>query len=156
MLWWNTVYVLTDQRVVEREGVVRRFGHDLPLSGVTDVVVAQRLSDRVLGCGTLTVTTEGGTEFTVRDVPAVAVVQRSLLAVVDDVEQRLTSPRRLPRAELGEPGFDDGLDDGLHDGLHDGLDDGIDDGRPPRGLRRRARRRGRRHGPARVAGGSQA
>src|SRR4051794_7913942 len=41
LLWWNTLYVLTDERFFERQGVVRRMGHDLPLQGVSDVIVAQ-------------------------------------------------------------------------------------------------------------------
>ena len=99
--------MLTDERIFERRGVVRRQGHDLPLRGVTDVVVSQRFTERLLGSGTLTVTTEGGSEFTVRDVPAVGLVQASLLTVADDVTARLLRPRRPPRAELGEPGVDD-------------------------------------------------
>jgi hypothetical protein len=83
VLWWNTLYVLTDQRVFERQGLVRRSGHDLPLRGVTDVLVAQRLGDRLLRCGTLTVTTGGGRELVLADVPAVARLQRNLLAVAD-------------------------------------------------------------------------
>ena len=43
VVWWNTVYVLTDERIFERQGVVRRQGHDLPLRGVTDVVVVAAL-----------------------------------------------------------------------------------------------------------------
>src|SRR3954465_15003350 len=31
LLWWNTLYVLTDERFFERAGLVRRTGHDLPL-----------------------------------------------------------------------------------------------------------------------------
>src|SRR5947209_5615400 len=81
VVWWNTIYVLTDERIFERQGVVRRQGHDLPLRGVTDVVVSQRFTERLLGCGTLSVTTEGGSGFTVRDVPAVSLVQTSLMAV---------------------------------------------------------------------------
>src|SRR5919202_3919153 len=75
LLWWNTVYMLTDQRVFERQGVVRRSGHDLPLRSVTDVMVAQKLGERLLRCGTLTVTAESGAELVLTDVPAVARLQ---------------------------------------------------------------------------------
>src|SRR4051794_6386092 len=64
VLWWNTIYVVTDERIFERQGVVRRQGHDLPLRGVTDVVVSQRFTERLLGSGTPSVTTEGGSDFT--------------------------------------------------------------------------------------------
>jgi Bacterial PH domain len=110
LLWWNTVYVLTDARVFERQGVVRRSGRDLPLRGVTDVVVAQKLGERLLRSGTLTVTTEGGAELAVTDVPAVTRLQRSLLAVADDVADRARAfdEQRWGRGVEGPP---DGLDD---------------------------------------------
>src|SRR5919199_6885130 len=92
--WWNTVYVLTDERLFERAGIVRRTGHDLPLRGVTDVVVAQRLGERLLRSGTLSVTTEGGAQFTITNVPGVARLQHGLLAVADDVAERLAAPAR--------------------------------------------------------------
>jgi hypothetical protein len=106
VLWWNTLYVLTDERIFERAGVVRRTGHDLPLRGVTDVVVAQRLAERMLRSGTLAVTTESGAQFTLTDVPAVTRLQRTLLAVADDVAERFAArpPRRQSRADGEEPG----------------------------------------------------
>src|SRR5512133_2875070 len=48
LLWWNTLYVLTDERFFERGGLVRRTAHDLRLQGVSDVVVAQRFAERLL------------------------------------------------------------------------------------------------------------
>ncbi|HVN12678.1 MAG TPA: PH domain-containing protein [Kineosporiaceae bacterium] len=127
LLWWNTLYVLTDERVVERQGVVRRSGHDLPLRAVTDVVVAQRLGERLLGCGTLTVTTDGGAELEVGAVPAVHRVRRSLLVVADDIAERLRIHEERWQADGW--GHDVAGDDGLGD---DGLgDDGPGDGSPP-------------------------
>ena len=90
--WWTTLYVLTDQRLLERVGVVGRSGHDLPLRGITDVVVAQRLGERLLRTGTLSVTTEGGAKFTMTDVPGVSRLQHGLLAV--PTTSRSASPRR--------------------------------------------------------------
>src|SRR3954470_16542209 len=95
--WWTTLYVLTDERLFERAGIIRRTGHDLPLRGVTDVVVAQRLGERLLRTGTLSVTTEGGAQFTATDVPGVTRLQHSLLAVADDVAERFAA--RPPRRE---------------------------------------------------------
>src|SRR3954452_14972878 len=99
LLWWNTLYVLTDERFFERGGLVRRSGHDLPLQGVSDVVVAQSFGERLLRSGTLRVITDGGGEVVVHDVPAVSRVQRTLLAVADDITERLRAPR--PWAEQG-------------------------------------------------------
>src|SRR4051794_21682155 len=90
--WWTTLYVLTDERLLQRAGILRRTGHDLPLRGVTDVVVAQRLGERLLRTGTLSVTTEGGARFTMTDVPGVSRLQHGLLAVADDIAERLAAP----------------------------------------------------------------
>src|SRR3954451_11737941 len=94
LLWWNTLYVVTDERFFERAGLVRRTGHDLPLQGVSDVVVAQSFTERLLRSGTLRVITDGGGEVVVHDVPAISRVQHSLLAVADDITDRLRAPRR--------------------------------------------------------------
>jgi membrane protein YdbS with pleckstrin-like domain len=108
--WWTTRYVLTDERLFQRAGVLRRTGHDLPLRGVTDVVVAQRLGERLLRCGTLSVTTEGGAQFTMTDVPGVSRLQHGLLAVADDVTERLAAP--APRFGHGRRGSRARPDDG--------------------------------------------
>jgi membrane protein YdbS with pleckstrin-like domain len=149
--WWNTLYVLTDERFFERRGVVRRMGHDLPLQGVTDVMVAQRFGERLLGSGTLRITTEGGGEIVVTDVPAVSRVQRGLLAVADDITRRLRAPRRAaeeldeaedPRQTHG----DDDLDDDLYDDAYDAEDelDDVAPFAPGRGEVRRRERESRR------------
>jgi PH (Pleckstrin Homology) domain-containing protein len=154
-LWWNNVYVLTDERLFERAGIVRRTGHDLPLRKVTDVVVAQRLGERVLRSGTLSVTTEGGAQFTVTDVPGVSRLQHGLLAVADDVAERFAAPpRRRRRARAGEEPAGRYLEIGPADPPDDELfaDDDIDDtddidepGRPDRReVRRRERENARR------------
>src|SRR4051812_40863988 len=116
LLWWNTLYVLTDERFFERQGVVRRMGHDLPLQGVSDVIVAQSFGERLLRSGTLRIITDGGGELVVTDVPAITRVQHSLLAVADDINERLRSPRRRGE-EIDE------VDDPLpRQGTHDWAD----------------------------------
>jgi hypothetical protein len=153
-VWWTTLYVLTDERLFERAGIVRRTGHDLPLRGVTDVVVAQRLGERLLRTGTLSVTTEGGAQLTMTDVPGVSRLQHGLVAVADDVAERLAAPaRRFRRSqrddgagadeELGgrylEIGPGAGPDAALDDDLDDDGDDDGDDGEREREAARRLR-----------------
>jgi Bacterial PH domain len=128
LTWWSTLFVLTDERVFERQGVVRRTGHDLPLRAVTDVLVAQRLGERLLRTGTLTVTTGGGRELVLTDVPSVARLQRSLLEVVDQVAQRIRAAHEQQMAEAHElagEGVGD-LEAGLGGVLRDGLGDELD------------------------------
>jgi uncharacterized membrane protein YdbT with pleckstrin-like domain len=107
LLWWNTLYVLTDERFFERGGLVRRSGHDLPLQGVSDVVVAQSFGERLLRSGSLRVITDGGGEVVVHDVPAVSRVRRSLLTVADDITERLRAPRAWGEEADVEVGPDD-------------------------------------------------
>lgn len=151
LLWWNTVYVLTDQRFFERQGILRRTGHDLPLRGVSDVVVAQRFSERVLRSGTLTVSSDSGRDLVVTDVPAVVRLQRSLLAVADSVVERARAayeerwghaPDALPKEQLPVDRDEDRLNEDplaedrlgedqaleIRVGSAVGSDDGVEDG----------------------------
>jgi hypothetical protein len=141
--WWNTLYVLTDERFFERAGLVRRTGHDLPLQGVTDVVVAQSLGERLLRCGTLRVITEGGGEIAVHDVPGITRVQSTLLTVVDDIHDRLRAPRGDAAPEPDDHGWDDGWDHGWDDGWDAEPDDAAP-APPDRGDARRRERESRR------------
>jgi hypothetical protein len=132
LMWWSTLYVLTEERVFERRGVVRRSGHDLPLRGVTDVLIAQRLGERLLRTGTLTVTT-GGRELVLADVPSVARLQRSLLTVADQVARRARAARELAGGDVGGSGGVGHLDAGHLDAAHldpGHLDAGLSDPLP--------------------------
>jgi PH (Pleckstrin Homology) domain-containing protein len=135
LLWWNTLYVLTDQRFFERQGIVRRSGHDLPLRSVSDVVVAQRFSERLLRSGTLTVTTDSGRDLVITDVPGVVRLQRSLLVVADSVVERARivyeelwghAPDALPRERLAEMDDDEAL--GVAAGQAVDVDEVVEDG----------------------------
>jgi membrane protein YdbS with pleckstrin-like domain len=144
-LWWSTLYVLTDERLFTRAGIVRRTGHDLPLRGVSDVVVAQSLAERLLRSGTLAVTTEGGAQFTATDVPGVTRLQHSLLAVADDVVERFAArPPRRERIHADEDEEAGGhyLEVGAPGGAPDLDADAALDG-PGQPGRREVRRRGR-------------
>jgi uncharacterized membrane protein YdbT with pleckstrin-like domain len=103
--WLSASYAVTNHRVITREGVFTRLGHDIPLRRINDVSYEHGLLDRVLGCGTLVIAaaSERG-EVVLPDVPA-----------VEQLHLRLT-----------ELLMDEGHHD-RHDPLYD--DDGYDD--PP-------------------------
>lgn len=83
--WRADRLVVTATRVLVRTGVLRRTGRDLPLSAVRDVSVSQRLSERVLGCGTLVLEPAGDGELLeLRDVPRVQDVLRIVYQLVED------------------------------------------------------------------------
>ncbi len=83
--WRSTRFVLTSRRLVTREGILRRRGHDLPLARVHDVSFSRTLVERMLGCGTLVVEWAGEQgEFVLNDIPRVADLQRRLHRLVEE------------------------------------------------------------------------
>ena len=70
--WFTASYTLTNRRLITRQGVFTRVGHDVLLRRVNDVWYEHSLLDRVLGCGTLVVAaaSERG-EVVLPDVPNV-------------------------------------------------------------------------------------
>ncbi|MPZ60751.1 MAG: PH domain-containing protein [Propionibacteriales bacterium] len=70
--WLSSTYTVTNRRLITRRGVITRHGHDLPLRRINDVSYEKQLTDRMLGCGTLVISTaseEGQIELP--DVPHV-------------------------------------------------------------------------------------
>jgi uncharacterized membrane protein YdbT with pleckstrin-like domain len=77
--WLTATYTITSKRLITREGLISRKGHDIPLMRISDVAFDQGLLDRMLGCGTLVVS-DASTHGSVRlhDIPHVESVQRTL------------------------------------------------------------------------------
>ena len=76
--WRTRTYTLTNHRLITREGILSRTGHDLPLMRVNDVSSQQSLPDRMLGCGTLCVQTAAEGALVLTDVPDVHHVHRTM------------------------------------------------------------------------------
>jgi uncharacterized membrane protein YdbT with pleckstrin-like domain len=103
--WYTTTYVLTTRRLVIRQGVLSRHGHDLPLWRVTDVSFSRTLGQRVLGCGTLVVETAGGPgPLVVADLPLVEYVQRELYRLTDHDQTRRAAETATAPAVLDRDG----------------------------------------------------
>lgn len=88
--WLATTYAVTTQRIITRQGVLARSGHDMPLSRVNDVSFSHsNLMERMLRCGTLTIESGGERgQLVLRDVPAVEQVQREVYRLAEDDERR--------------------------------------------------------------------
>jgi uncharacterized membrane protein YdbT with pleckstrin-like domain len=85
LVWWNTVYAISTRRLLMREGVFSRSGHDMPLSRLNDVSFEHNVFERMLGCGRLIVESAGERgQIELDDVPKVEVVQRTLYRLSDD------------------------------------------------------------------------
>jgi uncharacterized membrane protein YdbT with pleckstrin-like domain len=69
--WRTTHFVVTDRRVLVREGVFTRRGMDIPLTGISSVHFRQGLLERMLGAGTLVVESDSDESLEFEDVPGV-------------------------------------------------------------------------------------
>jgi uncharacterized membrane protein YdbT with pleckstrin-like domain len=86
--WLTATYTITNRRLITREGLIARRGHDIPLMRISDVAFDQGILDRMLGCGTLVIS-DASTHGSVRlhDIPQVESVQRTLLDLLGDLHQ---------------------------------------------------------------------
>lgn len=84
VVWWNTTYAITTRRLVLRQGVFSRNGHDMPLVRLNDVSFSHSFVERLLGCGTLVVESAGERgQLLLDDIPKVELVQRTLYRLAD-------------------------------------------------------------------------
>ena len=73
--WWTSTYTVTNHRLITRQGILHKTGRDLPLARVSAVSYDRSLGDRMLGCGTLNISTAAdGGRIVLPDVPDVAEV----------------------------------------------------------------------------------
>lgn len=86
--WRTTRYIVTNQRVALRTGILTQTGRDIPLYRINNVTFEKQLSDRFWGCGTLVIS--DGTDqpgMVLDDVPDVEQVQRGLQDLVRQGKQ---------------------------------------------------------------------
>lgn len=114
LVWRATHYVLTDQRVLVQHGVLSRDRRDIPLARIDDHAMSQRLLDRLLGCGMLTIESAGDRGPAVlAAVPDVERVQTVLYELVEaDRARHAASDDDEPRAGAGKPARDGDPDRG--------------------------------------------
>lgn len=86
LVWWNQTYAITTRRLILRNGVLNRSGHDMPLTRLNDVSFEHTFFERLLGCGTLIVESAGERgQLKLDDIPKVEVVQRTLYRLSDEL-----------------------------------------------------------------------
>ena len=73
--WASTTYTVTTKLVVTRTGIIKRTGHDLPLTRISDIQMEKNFDDRLFGCGTLALQTSADDPLLLHDVPRVEMVQ---------------------------------------------------------------------------------
>ncbi len=57
--WWYTQFVLTNERLVLRKGIIARSGVEIPLEVINDVIFSQTVFERLLGFGDLIIESAG-------------------------------------------------------------------------------------------------
>ena len=84
MRWGTTHFVLTDRRVLVRQGVFTRTGLDIPMTRINSVRFRHGLVDRLLGTGTLIIESASQEPVEFDDIPHVEHVHSLLYNEVYD------------------------------------------------------------------------
>jgi uncharacterized membrane protein YdbT with pleckstrin-like domain len=82
--WRTTHFVVTTDRVIVREGVIKRTGIDIPLSRINSVQFEHGLLDRLFGCGTLLIESASDEPLRFDDIPQVEQVHTHIYREVND------------------------------------------------------------------------
>jgi uncharacterized membrane protein YdbT with pleckstrin-like domain len=57
--WWFTLYILTNERLITRRGILARRGLEIPLEQITNVLFSQNILERILHSGDLLIESAG-------------------------------------------------------------------------------------------------
>jgi membrane protein YdbS with pleckstrin-like domain len=82
--WRTTHFIVTTDRVMAREGVIKRTGIDIPMSRISSVRFEHGLVDRIFGCGTLIVESSSQEPLEFDDIPQVEKVHSHIYREVND------------------------------------------------------------------------
>ncbi|MGH3436565.1 MAG: PH domain-containing protein [Sciscionella sp.] len=82
--WRTTHFIVTSERVMAREGVLKRTGIDIPLFRVNSVQFRHGVVDRLFGCGTLVIESASDEPLEFDDIPGVEYVHSLLYREIND------------------------------------------------------------------------
>jgi len=97
--WFFTLYVLTNERLIRRSGVLARHGLEIPLEQINDVTFTQTILERVLHSGDLLIEsagTQGQSKFS--NIPEPEEFHSLLYKVREDRSMTLQGVRHAPPA----------------------------------------------------------
>lgn len=87
--WQCTHFIVTDRRVLVRQGVITHSGIDIPMGRISNVQFRHGLVDRMLGTGTLIIASASDDPLEFDDIPQVQRVHSLLYQqVLDSLEVR--------------------------------------------------------------------
>ena len=103
--WRSTHFIITDRRVLVRDGVFTHTGIDIPMNRIASVQFRHRLSERVFGTGTLIIDAASGDPLEYHDIPDVEHVHGLLYhEVFDSSRDPRPDGQQDPGHERGQPG----------------------------------------------------
>jgi uncharacterized membrane protein YdbT with pleckstrin-like domain len=82
--WRTTHFIITTDRLITREGVIKRVGIDIPMSRINSVQFEHGLVDRIFGCGTLVIESASHEPLRFDDIPHVERVHTVIYREVND------------------------------------------------------------------------
>lgn len=82
--WRTTHFIVTTDRVIAREGVLKRTGIDIPMARINSVQFEHGLVDRIFGCGTLIIESASDEPLTFDDIPKVERMHTLIYRQVND------------------------------------------------------------------------
>jgi len=98
--WTTTNFVVTNERVISRTGVVSKTGIEIPLDRINTVFFNQSIFERLIGAGDLGIESAGeGGRQTFTDIRRPSVVQNEIYRQVEGLENRRL--QRLGQAASG-------------------------------------------------------
>jgi uncharacterized membrane protein YdbT with pleckstrin-like domain len=82
--WHTTSFVLTDDRLIHRTGVVSKHGREIPLDHINDISYRQTVFDRIIGAGDLSIESAGqrGQEV-FPDLPKPGLIQNEVYRLIE-------------------------------------------------------------------------
>jgi uncharacterized membrane protein YdbT with pleckstrin-like domain len=57
--WYTTRLIVTSTRIIDRRGILRRSGREIPLTALSDIGYRQTIFDRVIGAGDVVIESAG-------------------------------------------------------------------------------------------------
>jgi uncharacterized membrane protein YdbT with pleckstrin-like domain len=100
LTWTTTNFVVTNERVISRTGVVAKKGIEIPLDRINTVFFNQSLFERVIGAGDIGIESAGeGGRQTFTDIRKPNLVQNEIYRQVEGLEERKL--QRLGEAASG-------------------------------------------------------
>jgi uncharacterized membrane protein YdbT with pleckstrin-like domain len=82
--WRTTHFIVTTDRLIAREGVIKRTGIDIPMTRINSVQFEHGLVDRIFGCGTLVIESASHEPLRFEDIPSVERVHTVIYREVND------------------------------------------------------------------------